>query len=201
MEPSIRVYHSSKNIPNKLICFQTKDSVLFNITQKWSHKTHLAWHLIPAVIFLALSVSLTNININFYSEPRHSKSAVSFAWALLAELASFDTARIRSRGIPDNPTVDLSLRFSPLKCSSSTDVVETLLAREATQAAGSTRHGLHTQLHPTHHRNHCFSRSHGTFPSASSGNSVCRCTVPYSPPFRLHPHPGPIALSNRTPTK
>lgn len=87
-------------------------SVWSSIIQEWSHKIHLAWHVILAVIVLALSLYHWPIYyINFDAEPRHSKSTVAFVWALFAKLASLNTWRIRSRGIPDNPMLIYSCSF------------------------------------------------------------------------------------------
>ena len=71
------------------------------------------------------------------SESRCSKSAVSFAGALLAELASFDTERLQSRDIPDSYTVDSSLQSSRLRCRTATDFVEILLAKESNSGSWS----------------------------------------------------------------
>jgi hypothetical protein len=113
---SLKLYIKRKN-PNRWKCLQTKDSMLVCSIQKWSHKIHLAWHLIPTVIFLALYLwPIFYININ--PECRHSKSTVSFT----LDLFFFQTWQGLTQGLESSGAWQSHSRLIPVAFSSKMEV-------------------------------------------------------------------------------
>lgn len=143
----------------------------------------LAWHLIPAVTFLALSGSLTNIQ----TSPLNL-DAVNQLYLLLG-LFWQSCQVLTQKGLRAEASLTVPLLTAPCSlhvwnAGEPQVLLRCCWPKRAAQAAGSTRRGLPTHLHPVCPRNRCFSQSLGAFPSASSAYSLRR-----NPVFDTRPSP------------
>ena len=150
----------------------------------------LAWHLTPAVIFLALSGSLTNIQTSPLNLDAVNQLYLRLGLFWESWQVSTQTG-LRAEASLTVPLLTAPCSLHVWNAGQPQVLLRCCWPKKAAQAAGSTRNGLPTHQHPVCPRNRCFSQSLGAFPSASSAYSLRRNPVLDTRPSPPVPSHGP----------